>query len=295
MKPSEFVSGIRVNPIIAAIAFMLLQLSWPATAAAILTATLNAGGQRAVSSRYSVDGCLNGFGAMSTARVGAVAVRTGYAGQLYDVKRLQLSASPTAVNETSNTQFSALAVMDDSTLLPLPAGSVSWSGSWPITSISVEGSASTTNIYQDTVVAVGAVYQSISGSFNLTVLNVGADDFGLYAGDGIPDAWQVLYFGTNNLAATTATARFQYVAGLNPTNPASIFSLSLSSVSGVPAVVFSPCYTNRTYVIQYATNFAAGAFQTLTGGIQEDSGVTRTVTDPEATNESRFYRVQISF
>ena len=42
---------------------------------------------------------------------------------------------------------------------------------------------------------VQGIYAGSTGSTNLTVLNVNPDNFGIYAGDGVGDTWQVQYFG----------------------------------------------------------------------------------------------------
>jgi uncharacterized repeat protein (TIGR03803 family) len=65
-------------------------------------------------------------------------------------------------------------------------------------------------------------------------------------GDGIPDWWRARYFGgdgttTNDQSCaacdsdgTGQSNLFKYVAGLNPTNPASVFLLTAGNVSGQP-------------------------------------------------------------
>jgi len=64
------------------------------------------------------------------------------------------------------------------------------------------------------------------------VINVGNDDFGSYAGDGLDDAWQVSYFGSDNPNAAPGadpdgdfmSNRGEYIAGTIPTNATSHFS-----------------------------------------------------------------------
>ena len=71
--------------------------------------------------------------------------------------------------------------------------------------------------------------------------------------------WQLRYFGCTNCPQAQPGAdadgtgqdnQLKYVAGLNPTNSASIFLLTLSSVPGQPAwknLMFSPVATGRIY------------------------------------------------
>ena len=63
------------------------------------------------------------------------------------------------------------------------------------------------------------------------------DNHGSYAGDGIPDSWQAQYFELNNPNAapnkdvdgTGQNNLFKYVAGLDPTNPTSVFRLKITA------------------------------------------------------------------
>ncbi len=116
------------------------------------------------------------------------------------------------------------------------------------------------------------------------VLNLDID------GDGIPNEWEELYFGgaTNADASAMAsngvnTLLETYVAGLNPTNPASVFELSsLRNIIGWNAV------TGRVYSIYWTSNLLSG-FQVLetnfTGG-----GFTDTVHD---VDQKGFYRIEV--
>jgi hypothetical protein len=65
----------------------------------------------------------------------------------------------------------------------------------PITSISTNGVASAAIVARDTNANVQGSRSGFSSSLTLSVLNVGTDDFGPYAGDQIDDDWQVTYFG----------------------------------------------------------------------------------------------------
>jgi len=129
-------------------------------------------------------------------------------------------------------------------------------------------------------------------------------------GDGIPDWWRQQYFGgngTTNDSRSCATCDadgtgqnnwFKYVAGLDPTNPASVFRLRVrvAGQTNQPQLTFSPRWTNRTYTVVFCTNLVSGAlWRNLTNSSQSDNGTERTVTDLGATQTSKFYRVQISY
>ena len=137
------------------------------------------------------------------------------------------------------------------------------------------------------------------------VLDINPDNYGTYAGDGLPDSWQVTYFGIGNPNAAPGldpdgdgqTNFFEYVANTIPTDGNSLFRLRIERVTGQPTrknLVFSPRYPSRTYTPVYRTNVASGTWNALTGTSTSDADLERTVTDLNATNVTKFYRVQIS-
>ena len=285
---------------------MTLLVGLSTARAASTTAVLDAGGKRVSSASYVIDGNLSSLGGIASVASPAVTARHGYAGQLYDVQSLDLSASPTNVNETGTSQLGVKAILDDSTFLSLSAANVAWRVViGPIASISVNGLAITTNVYQDTAATVRADYQSKFGTLSLTVLNLGNDDFGLYARDSMDDAWQARYFGLNNTnAAPTAdpdgdgqSNLFEYAAGTAPTNGFSLFRLSIAPVPTRPTwmqLTLSPCLSNRIYSVLFSTNLTLGGFAPLTSFSSSNSSTQLTLTDTNATNAARFYRAGIT-
>jgi hypothetical protein len=119
--------------------------------------------------------------------------------------------------------------------------------------------------------------------------------------------WQVQYFGTTNnpSAAPDADAdgtgqnnQFKYVAGLDPTNPASVFVLDIDGVSNDLTqvnLIFSPMVLGRTYLPQFSTDFVSGVWTQLTGYAGPvTNGSQVTITDLNATESNKFYRIDIS-
>ncbi|MGZ5537719.1 MAG: hypothetical protein ACXWG0_04240, partial [Chthoniobacterales bacterium] len=269
-----------------------------------------AAGAHCQSANYSVNGNAVGeFAAGQTAIVtsGSYANKSGFVGELYEIVALSITASSNNLNETASRQLNAAPMADDSTTFAaLDPSTISWSiVSGPLASISLSGIATAGNVYQDTDASAGGTAQSLSGQLNLTILNVGTDDFGAYAGDQIDDSWQVQYFGQppNPLAGpnvdadgTGQTNLFKFVAGLNPLD-GSRFTLSIQPMSGQPAqknLVFQPLVSGRTYNVQFRTNLTSGSWGALTGTTQSDNGNQRTVTDLNASGAPKYYQVQIS-
>jgi hypothetical protein len=274
----------------------------------VTTEVADSGGARTTSASYTNDGSSGGVTGISTVAAPAEVAKQGYVGQLYEIVGFSVSAPQNFVNEGTTLQLSGGQLLDDATTLGVSASLVSWSViSGPLASISANGLASAQIVYQDTGAIVQGVYLGNMGQLPLTVRNVGIDDFQSYAGDGIDDAWQVQYFGVNNPNAgpgvdfdgTGQTNLFKYVAGLNPVDPTSRFTVQSQKVVGQPLqrnIVFQPLVAGRVYVVQYNTSMAlpGGTWTTLSNISSIDNGNIRTVTDLNASDPDRFYRVQIT-
>jgi hypothetical protein len=127
-------------------------------------------------------------------------------------------------------------------------------------------------------------------------------------GDGIMDWWRQQYFGigmtTNSLSCATCDADgtgqdnlFKYVARLDPTNPASVFLLTIAGVTNPPALTFGPAVPGLAYTPQVTTSLVSGAWSTLAGGLYpgpQTNGNQLTVTDTNAAPPQEFYRIQIT-
>jgi hypothetical protein len=135
-------------------------------------------------------------------------------------------------------------------------------------------------------------------------------------GDGVADWWRQQFFsgeqyfggdGTTTNSFTCATCDvdgtgqnnlFKYVAGLDPTNPASVFALSVASTHSQPQAMnlnFTPLALGRTYTPQFSTDLVSGVWlplTTYTGVSTNGSQVTITDTNPIPPQE--FYRIHIS-
>lgn len=269
----------------------------------------HAAGSRSTSAAYTNDDSLGDVTGVSSVVSPAETMRHGYIGQLYEVTALQLSATPNTINESANRQLSASATLDDGTALHSLASSVTWSiVNGPISSISSSGLATAGAVYADTAATVQGSFSGLTGSLGLTVLETIPDNFGSYADDGLADDWQVQFFGLNHPLAGPLldpdhdgqNNRFEFVAGLVPTDAASVFRWQISAVPGSPDqrhLVFSPRLPDRTYLIKTTESLDLPAvWSTLAPlpGDMSDNGSERTITDTVPTGEmKRFYRVEI--
>ena len=197
-------------------------------------------------------------------------------------------------------------IFDDLSTSPLAASSIIWNiQSGPLTSISPSGLATAAIVYQDTPAVVQGSYLTFTDTLTLNILNTLPDNFGNYGGDAIDDAWQVQYFGLNHtqagpLADPDADGQnnlLEYTAGVIPIDPNSRFLSGFTEVPGQPgqwSITFSPRLADRTYSIKTSTSLANDSWLSLVGGIIIDNGNERTVTDPNPTQDRKFYRVDIT-
>jgi len=130
-------------------------------------------------------------------------------------------------------------------------------------------------------------------------------------GDGVPDSWTQQYFGSStglvsNLSmayqdadGTGQNNLFKYAAGLDPTNPASVFMLQIQNVPGQPnqkTLIFGPRANGRTYIVESNTDAAKGSYLALGSfGGPQTNGNQVTVTDLNAVGTQIFYRVHITY
>jgi len=296
-----------ILPLLGALAALNLQAASRSSASYSVPAdSSDAGGRRTTSAAYAHVGSIGGITGIGAVAAPAEVAKHGYIGQLYDIASLALSASPTNVNEGAARQLAARALLDDGTTLTLAAAGVAWSPvSGPILSISAGGLATAATVYENTPATVQGIWRGGSATLGLRVLNVGNDDFGTYAGDGLDDAWQVQYFGVGNPNAGPGgdpdgdqqTTGYEYLAGSIPTDGNSFFRFRIDRVPGQPArknLVFSPRVAGRTYSVQYKLDLNTPGWDNLGGVPVLDAGPQRTVTDMNATETNKFYRVQIT-
>jgi hypothetical protein len=123
---------------------------------------------------------------------------------------------------------------------------------------------------------------------------------------GFPQ-WENRYFGSTSAPNACATCDadgtgqnnlFKYVAGLDPTNPASVFSLLIADVPDQPGqqdLAYSPVVTGRVYTVQFSTDLVNGTYSNLTTvSSLQTNGNQVILTDMNAVQSQKFYRVQIT-
>ena len=255
----------------------------------VTTDTTENSGCRVVSASYSNDTSLGGIAGVSTVAAPAETAKHGYVGQLYEVAALQLAATPATVNETATRQLSAVQMLDDQSTLDVLPSLITWGiQSGPLTSISTSGLVTAGSVYQDTSAMMQGLYQGKTATLTLTVLNTIADNFGIYAGDGIGDGWQVQYFGINS--ANAAPTLDLDKDGLNNfaefalnLNPGTSSTLPVAGVRN--GTTFEYTYTRSVAAMNAGVQFTVEWSDTLLAGSWSATGVTENVISDNGTTQ----------
>lgn len=267
--------------------------------------SIDAGGGHSAGANYVLDGSIGGVGAIAAAPTETL--KGGYVGQLTEVTNLVVISTPATINEAATSQLSGTAQLDDGTITLLSGSDINWLGAtYPIASITGNGLLTASLVFDDASGPLTGYYLGATAGTTVQVLDSDPDNFGNYAGDGLPDFWQTQYFGLNNPAAAPGVDAdgdgqdnlFEYAAGVVPTNAASVFALRIEPIAGQPhqqKLIFTPRFAGRIYTPEYRTNLMTGGYQPLTGVSTSDNGLERTVTDVNANEPQRFYRIKIDY
>jgi len=243
----------------------------------IRTDAVDSGGLLSTSTAYTMNDSIDDIGGISSAVSPPETVKSGYIGQLYEVAGVVLSVAPNPVPGPGTAQLSATTTLDDNTVLAVSGSDVGWTSPSepnPIFSISASGLlTSATNVYAKTTATVDGYYFGAIGNLTLSVIPLDS------VGDGIPDWWRAAYFPpsngstTNNQDCATCDADgtgqnnlFKFLAGLDPTNPASILQITSVTKQSNDVLVAWTTVGGHSYVLQstrgtamiagFNTNFA---------------------------------------
>lgn len=272
----------------------------------VVADVIDSGGAAASSADYSTQGSAGAVVGISETPGVAGFAKHGFLAQIYERVGFGIVAAPATVDENGTRQVLGGDAIDDGTLLSVtPGGSITWSIlSGPLTGISGAGLVTAGIVAQNTAASVQGTLGPDTATLPLTVLNTIADNFGSYAGDGLPDDFQVEFFGFDNpLAAPNLdvdgdgqTNYFEWITGLSPVNGASRFETELAVPDGQMPVTFGPCFPDRTYTLLYSTDLSPASWQTIPGAIvlPINAHGFRTIIDPTPGFTRRFYKIEVN-
>lgn len=263
-------------------------------------------------------------------------IRSGWSGQLYNITGLTLSANPSPVPETSATHLNASFQLDDGTTSPLtPAETTTldWTiHDGPIVDISASGLVTTAAVIEDTAAIIRAIHDAtgVTDTVGFTVTGTDPDNYPGYADDGLPDAWQRLYFPSSADGSSIAqngdydrdgvSNLLEYAFGTNPASSGSgnnILSFAngvltsrgqpVVNVTTLPATVdFRAVFARRkdwqaaglTYRVQLSGDLLTWANSASTPAVLATDGEIEAVSVPYpffvGGRKARFFRVVVT-
>jgi hypothetical protein len=132
-------------------------------------------------------------------------------------------------------------------------------------------------------------------------LQIAVDSNGDWDGDGLPDAWELQYFGhptnavsSNDSDGDGSTDKAEFISGFNPTNPASYFSITgFERPAGSSNLVLHwPAVEGRLYHALWA-NSLTGDFSTIVSNMPHPR--TSCTVNVNQAESAGLYKVEVKF
>jgi YD repeat-containing protein len=129
-----------------------------------------------------------------------------------------------------------------------------------------------------------------------TLPSIGGDS----DGDGLPDDWELLFFGnlgrdgTGDSDSDGFRDSSEFVAGTNPTDPSSLLTITRAIPAGGQFTIEWQAVAGKTYRVQYKDTLNMPAWQNVAGDVTA-GGATASKTDTTTGGiPLRFYRVTLA-
>ncbi len=143
----------------------------------------------------------------------------------------------------------------------------------------------------------------VSSNNSVTVTTTAADASHIDRNhDGLPDAWQIAYFGSTNAPNACASCDpdgdglsnlQEYLAGTDPTNACSGFRITAITPAGADARVYFTSVGGKYYFLERC-DYLGGAWTSIVTNIPGNDGVQWVKDIGGATRTIAFYRVRLS-
>lgn len=278
----------------------LLLLALPARAQELTTATLDSGGSLTNGGDVEMAGSFGAFGDVSSG--GDTTARAGFPGQIYDPASVVVTPGSAALTDNSSATFIAEILCNDDTRLAPDA--IAWSVDNPLLAVSTGGEVTAGMLPSGFSATLTAAAGGVTGTAVLSLFDTSPDDFGLYAGDGLSDAWQVQHFGFNNPNAAPSADpdadgqdnQTEYLAGTGPGDAASFLELRFTSSPpppGTRVLEFAPFLPGRTYTLESSVSLTAPWITLPDAPVPAAVHGEGQFTDPVVTKGRKFYRLRI--
>jgi hypothetical protein len=222
-------------------------------------------------------------------------------GLLVETTSIDVSIAPDNVDEDSTVTMDASISYDDGTTSDVSGQGVFARNVGPV-DVTDAGTIYVGAVSTDEQGEVTISYLGVSASDSFTIVNSLPDNYGSYASDGIPDSWQINYFGESNplgLAAADPDGDGQnnlleFLAGNIPTDASSAIRVQIEKVgqNGL-AVVINKVVSGRTYTLESNIDLASDWTPVESKIVVEDE-LDFSFSTTQMVGGQTFYRVKIT-
>lgn len=271
-----------------------------ASSAPLASTQLSAGNSRQTA-RYQLDDAVGGWGQRGDVASTAW-VKPDFCGSLVDITSLEVTSPAGQLGEGQSVQLASRLRCDDESILA-NGFSTAWQiASGPLSS-SGEGWVTGQPVYRNSNAVVQATSAGRVGQTTLLVLNTHLDNYGLYASDGIDDAWQTTYFGLENPLGLRgadpdqdgADNYYEFTSGTQPDLVSDAFELSILRQTNLVRLGLGPLATGRTYRVERATNIRSTEWSGVTNITANSPELVYFLSDTQSVDRINFYRVSIEY
>jgi hypothetical protein len=168
-----------------------------------IISTVNAAGLVQASPSYQITGFVGQTGSLASSPGGSYVVRQGPVGMVVHPVAFNVEAVAGEINEvgsapeeSTRVELSGSVTNDDETIDPVAGSEVTWTPpavGEALAAISSSGVADAAAVYQDTMTPFSGVFAGWTDAGLLLVKNVSDDNYGLLAGNGFDDSWEMAY------------------------------------------------------------------------------------------------------
>jgi hypothetical protein len=279
-----------------------------------IVSTIDSGGLVQTGGNVQITGFIGEPGVVATG--GNVVARQGGNSMIYYATEFAVASAALTINESgapdedsTRTALRGSVVYDDATFGAVDGSLVAWTAPSPdsaLASISAEGIAQASTVYENTVASFTGSYGGLTASNSLTVLNALPDNFREWAGDTFDDAWQIAVGMPDAVDPDALNAGIPYwqlyAMGRNPLAPISTPLTGVQiSLDGYLTITWTrnPYATNYIFRVQETTNLT-NAFATLVNPVSvtnsstpQVESITTRASAPMTNFSRQFLRVSV--
>lgn len=258
-----------------------------------------AGGGSRQTARYTLDDAVGGWSHLAEADAGTW-IKPDFCGSLVDPVGLEVVSPAPSLGEGQALQLASVLRCDDDSRL-----GNGFTTHWQVVTGPLLGSGdgwvTGQPVYRDSNAIAQASSAGLSAQTTLLIRNTHLDNYGLYAGDLVDDAWQVQYFGLDNPLALAgadpdqdgADNLYEFTTDTNPGLDTDTFALAIQRQTNLVQVGLGPLATGRTYRVQRATNLFASAWSGVTNIVADSPEWVHYLADTQSEDQVNFYRVAV--